>query len=58
MAWYTLVPEEISNEKPKPYFNRESKPVTTDKDFFCNLVGKGIDAIEHGTFEKVVVSRP
>jgi isochorismate synthase len=57
--WLTklLVSDEIPNEKPELYFNRQSKSITTDKDFFCNLVSKGIDAIHSGSFEKVVLSR-
>ncbi|HKZ38731.1 MAG TPA: chorismate-binding protein, partial [Chryseolinea sp.] len=52
-----IVPDEMANEKPELYFNRESKSITTDKDFFCDLVSKSIDAIHSGSFEKVVLSR-
>jgi len=52
-----LEADEMPSEKPSLYINSENKSITTDKDFFCNLVAKGTAEIHAGSFEKVVVSR-
>jgi isochorismate synthase len=56
-GWLTEQIGENSLSTPKPYVRKTVKANTTSKDFFCGIVSKAVDAIEQGTFEKVVLSR-
>jgi isochorismate synthase len=54
----TISADEIANTpKKNSYYTSDSKPQTTDRDFFLDLVNNGITEIEKGSFEKVVISR-
>jgi isochorismate synthase len=54
----TISPDEIANKTKKiSYYTSDSDPLTTDRDFFLQLVDNGVAEIEKGSFEKVVISR-
>jgi isochorismate synthase len=57
-SWLTsLFKGALPDARQNMYFTQDISSTTTAKDFFCNLVGKSIEAIQSGTFEKVVLSR-
>ena len=52
-----LLNKRTSTKKPMVYFKSNTEETTTDRNFFLRLIEGGINEIEQGTFEKIVVSR-